>query len=102
VKRLLELGLATYRLTSLLSREAGPFDVFVNFRSWAGVYDIGPDKKPVTVLGRMVECPYCMGVWVAMALTLLPRKNRLVGWFITMLAVAGIQTFLQDTTIELS
>lgn len=98
--RLIELGLATYRLTSLLSREAGPFDVFVLFRSWAGVYDIGPDKQPVTFLGKMVECPYCLGIWVAILLTLLPE--RWTGKLITILAVAGIQTYLQDNTVELS
>ena len=98
---LLRLGLATYRFTSLVSKEAGPFDMFVHFRSWAGVYDIGPDGKPLSFTGKMVECPYCFGIWMAILLTLLP-KNRFTKWLILMLAVAGIQTFLQDRTVELS
>lgn len=98
---LLRLGLATYRLTSLVVKEAGPFDMFVHFRSWAGVYDIGSDGKPLTVFGKMVECPYCFGLWMAILLTLLP-ENRYTKWFTIVLAVAGIQTFLQDQTVELS
>jgi hypothetical protein len=102
VVRLISLGLATYRLASLISREAGPFDMFVHFRSWAGVYDIGPDKKPETMLGRMIECPYCTGVWVAIFLSLLPQRWRFSKWLITVLSVAGIQMYLQDRTGELA
>lgn len=43
------LSLAVYRLTVLVSRDAGPFNVFVRLR----------DKS------KLAKCPYCSSVWIS-------------------------------------
>lgn len=94
------VGLASFRLTKLISKEAGPWDVFMVFRSWAGVYDIGPDKKPMGFLGKMIECPFCLGIWISFFLWLLP-EGMFRRYFVGFLAVAGIQTILQAATMSI-
>jgi hypothetical protein len=90
---LLELGLATYRLTRLLVIENGPFDIFLKLRGAMGAYDYGNDGRPYSFAGELISCPYCTGVWVAILLTLSPRWLRLI---VFSLAVAGIQAALQS------
>ena len=48
--------LATWRVAHLVAREDGPFDVVVWLRTRAGS----------GVLGRLMDCPHCVGLWVAM------------------------------------
>lgn len=43
-------SLACYRLTVLITRDAGPLSVFANMR-----------KLP----GKFMSCPYCVSVWAA-------------------------------------
>ena len=71
--KLLRDGLACYRLARLITKEAGPFDVFHYLRSAVGVYDYGADGRPQSTLGKLFDCPYCTGVWVALILAILPR-----------------------------
>lgn len=56
--------LATWRLTSLLSLEAGPFHALLKFRSW--VRREAPKKAH---LGEGVTCPYCSSVWMSAIVT---------------------------------
>ena len=42
-------GLACYRLARLITKEAGPFDVFHYLRSAVGVYDYGADGRPQSI-----------------------------------------------------
>lgn len=96
---LLSNGLACYRLTRLITREAGPFDVFHRLRSAVGAYDYGADGRPQSTLGKLFDCPYCAGVWVALLILLCPEwqvKKILISW----LAVAGAQAALQAATEE--
>jgi hypothetical protein len=94
---LLSNGLACYRLARLITKEAGPFDVFHHLRSAVGVYDYGADGRSQSTLNKLFDCPYCTGVWVALLLTLCPEwqvKKFIVSW----LAVAGFQAALQNWT----
>lgn len=50
--------LAVWRVTHLLWGEDGPFDVFARLRGLAGT----------GVVGRMLDCFYCLSVWVALPL----------------------------------
>lgn len=92
---LLRNGLACYRLARLITKEAGPFDMFHHLRSAAGVYDYGADGRPQSTLGKLFDCPYCTGVWVALILVLLPRC-KVQKLFVSWLAVCGVQTALQN------
>jgi hypothetical protein len=86
---------ACYRLSELIAIDDGPGDMFLWLRAKCGAYDIGEDSRPVTSLGRFIECPYCLGVWFAavLALVLWP-----IGWMMPVrwLAIAGGQAFLQS------
>jgi hypothetical protein len=70
--------LATWRLAHLLAREDGPFDVVVRLRVWAG------DRA----LGRLMDCPHCLGLWIAMPfawwLTVTPAA-----WLAAWLGISG-------------
>lgn len=61
----LVLGLATWRLTSLLVKEDGPWDVFARFRSWVGVrFNAQSEPYGDTFLGSLLVCVWCTSVWV--------------------------------------
>ncbi len=47
--------LATWRLAHLLAHEDGPFDLVVRLRLRAGD----------GVWGRLMDCPYCLSLWLA-------------------------------------
>ncbi len=48
--------LAVWRITHLLHAEDGPWDLVVRLRLWAGA----------GVLGRAMDCFYCLSLWVAL------------------------------------
>lgn len=96
---LVVLVLAVFRLTRMLVDEEGPGDVFALLRQWAGCYEYGHNGRPVTQLGRILSCPYCAGVWVAVflvALSLIPYVSFVVYW----LAVAGGQVLILDFALR--
>jgi len=84
---LLLASLITYRMARMLAWEEGPFSVFVKFR---GRFD--PDQR--TWLGRGLNCPLCVGFWLALPITALFMPldwSLIIAWW----AVAGAQTVLQ-------
>lgn len=97
---ILIVGLASFRLTRLITSEYGPGDIFLNFRAWAGVYDLGKDGRPSTFFGKLVYCPMCLGMWISLALLLLP-KGKLQNFFISFLAVCGVQITLESIASKL-
>lgn len=58
---------AVWRVAHLVAREDGPFDVVLRLRRRAGN---GP-------WGRLMDCPYCMSLWLALpaAAWLTPRSH---------------------------
>lgn len=69
---LLILALTTYRLTLLMSKEPGPFDMFGRFRSWVGVkFDEHSRPYATGQISEMVLCPYCLSVWIGIGVTLM-------------------------------
>ena len=70
--------LAVWRLTHLLQAEDGPFDVLLRIREWAGE----------GVLGRLLDCFYCLSLWVALPVAwLISRPDRTLA--LTWLALSG-------------
>lgn len=85
---------ATFRAAELLCVDDGPGNIFFNLRLWAGVYDSeNSEHKPASFIGRLLDCPYCMGVWIAIpfAVWLAPSLLCIPVW----LAIAGGQALLQ-------
>ena len=67
---------ATWRVTSLLVNEDGPFDLFMRFREWAGVYyPLNESNQPVYPLGHLLSCFYCTSVWVAVLCLILLKSH---------------------------
>lgn len=83
--------LAVYRVAQLICVDDGPFDVFKRLRSFCGV--IAYKYKIFKTLADLVNCPYCVGVWFALALALLFQARP---WWLHALAIAGGQAFLQS------
>ncbi len=83
--KLLLSVLAVYRISRMLALEEGPFSVFARARS-----AVGGDTQE-TWLGRGVNCPLCLGFWIAGLLTLLLKEDALF-W----LGIAGGAAFLQE------
>lgn len=93
---LLIKGLTCYRLANLITQEDGPYGILAAARSDLGVHDLDVQGKPDTELGKMLSCPYCLGVTLALILTLLPYKYfKLFYWW---LGIAGLQFGLQRIT----
>ena len=94
--RLLLAALAVYRLARMISLEDGPLDIFVDFRTWVGVYDYSENGLPGSMAARLFSCPLCVGVWLAfpaMVMATFPVGDSFI--IVIWLAIAGIQTFLQ-------
>ncbi len=70
--------LATWRIARLLAHEDGPFDVIVRLRARAGG----------GTLGQLMDCPYCLSLWIAAPLALLLAEG-LVTWCLAWLAISG-------------
>jgi hypothetical protein len=58
------LALATWRLTSLLVQEEGPWGIFVKLRYALGVrYDEHSVAYGLTTLAALFTCMWCASVW---------------------------------------
>ncbi len=81
--------LAVWRLTHLLSREDGPFDIVVRIRQSLGL----------KVLRDLVSCFYCLSLWLAIPFAFFVPGTwleRTVAW----LAISGAAILLERTTAE--
>jgi hypothetical protein len=59
-------SLATWRLAHLLAEEDGPFDAVVRTRARLGNGQ----------LGALMDCFYCLSIWVAVPVTLTVTRRR--------------------------
>jgi hypothetical protein len=65
--------MATWRISSLLVNEAGPFDVFVKIREAFGIKhnEKIPYEYPETFFAQLLSCVWCVSIWVAAFIVLL-------------------------------
>lgn len=64
------IALACWRLTSLLVKEDGPWDMFARLRHLLGVrYDAESRPYAERMLGKMALCPWCASVWIGGLMT---------------------------------
>lgn len=78
---LVVLGLAAWRLASMLVDEAGPFAVFARLRRRVGLLPIPIKQGSVRVgrvattpLAELFACVWCMSVWTACILAFPPLR----------------------------
>jgi hypothetical protein len=99
VVELVTLGLAAWRLASMLVDEAGPWAVFSRLRYRVGLQQIPIKAGGVVTVSRVAttpvaelfSCVWCMSVWTALVLAFSPfRFLRLV------LAASGLAILVQE------
>ena len=76
--------LATWRISHLVAKEDGPWDVVLRLRGLAGT----------GMIGRLMDCPYCVSLWVAVPMVFLVGETwveRVVLW----LAISGGSSLLE-------
>ena len=72
ILKIMLLGMACWRLTSLISQEDGPFKVFRKLRELVGITHYNDGKVcevPDKFWCELLSCPWCLSVWVAGGLT---------------------------------
>lgn len=80
-------ALATWRVTHLLAEEDGPAGVVVTLRRRAGS----------GWAGELMDCFYCLSVWVAVPVGIALRRSWRVGP-LTVLALSGAACLLEQAT----
>ena len=88
-------SLACYRVAQLLVFDEGPFCLFDRIRIKVGRYDYGENGEPQTELGRLLSCPYCVGLWIAIPLALILFPETIIEFILYWFAIAGGQAFLE-------
>ncbi len=89
-------ALACYRLAQLIALDDGPADWLLRVRDWAGCSRYGEDGRPASSLGRLLACPYCLGVWFAAPCAGLALWPTTIGdVFLAVLGLAGAQAALE-------
>jgi Protein of unknown function (DUF1360) len=82
--RLVIAVLATWRIAHLIAREDGPFDIIVTLRLKAGD----------GVLGRLMDCPYCLSLWIAIPFAFMLATDFVSG-MTAWLAISGGASVLE-------
>jgi hypothetical protein len=86
------LGLATYRLTRLITRD----ELLAGFRNWFW------KKRPpeTSKLGYLLTCEWCMSIWVASLIQIsriiIPIPTDIVVLVLSLSAIAGLLTAHED------
>lgn len=98
------LGVATHRLARIVSRDKVTMPLrepFTELEGTAGAGEVNERPKGRGLrraIGTLLSCPYCMGPWIASALTaalaLRPRETRVV---CAMLAVTTVADFMHQS-----
>src|SRR5215831_584524 len=85
--RFLIAALATWRVAFLIARERGPSDALGQLRRTAGD----------GMIGQLVKCVKCVGLWVAVPLALFVRGDW-VELLVIWLALAGVTALIDEWT----
>lgn len=81
--------LAVWRLTHLLVKEDGPFDIIVIIRK----------KTGTGFFGKMLDCFYCLSIWIALPIGILLGHTwleKILFW----LAISGAACLLEQATTK--
>lgn len=90
VIHLVVLAFSTWRITSFLVDEDGPFGVFEWIRHKAGIkYNQKNEPYPSNELAKQFNCLWCMSLWVGIITVLLYNNNENVIWYLLPFAISG-------------
>lgn len=105
---LLILGMITWRLTSLLVYEHGPFDIFGRLRVWLGVrYSVNNIPYGTNEISKMILCFLCCSIWVSAVIAIIApplleisvKFHPLANWTLNVL-VLSTTAIMIDAFIE--
>jgi len=88
-KRFVLASLATWRVTHLLAEEDGPANVVVRVRARLGTSE----------LGELLDCFYCLSVWVAAPFSVAVSTRRRDAPLVC-LALSGAACLLEQATMR--
>ena len=89
-------ALSCYRLAQLVTLDDGPADVFLRLREIAGAYQYGDDGRPARSIGRLLACPFCVGMWLATPCAALATWPSVWGDLVlAVFGIAGVQAAIQ-------
>lgn len=92
------VSLATWRASSLLAREEGPFDVLTRLRHCLGVRsDEDSISYGTNCLSKGLLCVWCSSVWFA-ALGALYTASDPLEWIIHTLAISALAIIVDGIT----
>lgn len=87
---LLILVLATWRVSSLLAREEGPYDVLHKLRYYLGVrYNEYSEPHSDKMLGQLVLCIWCNSIWVGFLIAVASNPFSVYSYTIVPLALSA-------------
>ena len=95
------IGVASFKLSRLVTRKKITAPIRAPFTEYQGKGDVPAevDERPrgrgaQAAIGQLLTCPYCLGLWMASAMTAglvtAPRETRLVASTLTALGVADV------------
>lgn len=92
---LIILGLATWRISSIVVNEDGPFDIFFKMRAKMGITALDP--VPETFWAGLFGCVYCLSVWVGAILILSAIMDKMVTVYLMLpFALSAIAVILEE------
>ena len=86
---LVVLALATWRLSSLISAEEGPYNIFGRFRIMIGIHYIGNGVDAETELGKLFSCTWCLSIWIGAIASVAYVIYEPIVWIVMPLALSA-------------
>ena len=93
------LALAVWRLSSLLAREGGLFDIFTKLRYFVGVR-FNEKSEPVATnsISEGVLCIWCNSIWIGLFASLLISDN-ITDIVVNTLALSAVTILIEDNIL---
>jgi hypothetical protein len=88
------LSVATFRLIRLFVYDS----ITGGIREYLGKFSVGPGKE----ISMLINCPWCTGIWMALAVFIMYFSNPLFWYFLVILALAGLGSITQIIVTRIS
>jgi hypothetical protein len=70
--------------------------VFQKLRDVLGVHILGDDERPITNLGRLFDCVWCLSVWIATGCAVVAISSL---WFVMIpFALSAMAIIIEEQT----
>ena len=95
---ILVLFLSVWRISKIVTEEEGPGMIFTKLREISGAEHNGfSDWNDLTWHSKLMQCPYCLSVWVSLFLYLIYLINKNLFWGISMsFSGSAITVLIED------